>query len=89
MKFINGEKYYSLSEVAELMERTKATILRWHEYDIYQLLPQYIRIGKNNARYYKATDMEKFEEFKKYTQYGDMKEISDRYNGNSKRDDIL
>lgn len=87
MKFIEGEKYYSLTEVAQIMGRTRATILRWHEYDIHKLLPNYIRVGKNNARFYKADDINKFKDFKKYIQYGDMKDVSMKYNGGYKEED--
>lgn len=87
MKIINGEKYYTISEVSQLIGVTRVTILRWYEYEKNKgpqyecLLPPFIRIGGNNAMYFKENDLSKFEEFKIKTKKGDMTQISDKYNG--------
>lgn len=87
MKILEGTMYYSLAEVGSIIGRTKATLLRWFEYEStlpesQRVLPNYIQVGQQNAKYFKATDIDKFYEFMKNTKRGSMKNISDSYNGN-------
>ena len=86
MKKINDELYYSLTEVGYLIGKTKLTILRWYEYESTlpeeeRLLPQYIEWGNCKGKYIKVADMEKVEQFVKNKKRGNMKNISDKYNG--------
>ena len=86
MKKINGELYYSLTEVGYLIAKTKLTILRWYEYEStlpeeQRLLPPYIEWGNCKGKYIKVADMEKVEQFVKNKKRGNMKNISDKYNG--------
>ena len=87
MKIINGTMYYSLTEIGAIIGRTKATILRWYEYEEMlpveqRTLPQYITLGEQHAKYFAAQDIDVFTEFMKKTKRGTMKNISDKYNGN-------
>ena len=87
MKILDGKMYYSLTEIGSIIGRTKATILRWYEYeaslpDDKRTLPGYITVGEQNAKYFLAGDVDRFYEFMKNTKRGDMKVISDNYNGN-------
>lgn len=86
MKKINGELYYSLTEVGLIIDKTKLTILRWYEYEQTlpeeeRLLPQYIEWGNCKTKYIKFTDMDKVYQFVKNKKRGNMKNISDKYNG--------
>lgn len=87
MKIINGEKYYTISEVSQLIGVTRVTILRWYEYEKNKdskyncILPSYIRMGGNNTMYFNEKDIYKFKEFKDNTKKGDMAQISGKYNG--------
>lgn len=87
MKIINGTMYYSLTEIGAIIGRTKATILRWYEYEEMlpveqRTLPNYITLGEQHAKYFAAQDIDVFTEFMKKTKRGTMKNISDKYNGN-------
>lgn len=87
MKIINGTMYYSLTEIGAIIGRTKATILRWYEYEEMlpveqRTLPEYITLGEQHAKYFAAQDIDVFTEFMKKTKRGTMKNISDKYNGN-------
>ena len=87
MKKINGELYYSLTEVGLIINKTKLTILRWYEYEQTlpeeeRLLPQYIEWGNCKTKYIKFADIDKVQEFVKNKKRGCMKNISDKYNGN-------
>ena len=86
MKKINGELYYSLTEVGLIINKTKLTIVRWYEYEQTlpeeeRLLPQYIEWGNCKTKYIKFTDMDKVHQFVKNKKRGNMKNISDKYNG--------
>ena len=83
MKKINGELYYSITEIGYLVDKTKLTILRWYETGS-PLLPEYTTLGKMNVRYWKADDIPKFKEFESSMTYGDMTNISNKYNGRNK-----
>ncbi len=87
MKIIDGNMYYSLTEIGAIIGRTKATILRWYEYEEQlpveqRTLPNYITLGEQHAKYFAANDIDTFQEFMKKTKRGTMKNISDKYNGN-------
>lgn len=87
MKIIDGTMYYSLTEIGAIIGRTKATILRWYEYEEMlpveqRTLPNYITLGEQHAKYFAAQDIDVFTEFMKKTKRGTMKNISDKYNGN-------
>lgn len=87
MKIIDGNMYYSLTEIGAIIGRTKATILRWYEYEEMlpmeqRTLPNYITLGEQHAKYFAANDIDTFQEFMKKTKRGTMKNISDKYNGN-------
>lgn len=87
MKIIEGNMYYSLTEVGAIIGRTKATILRWYEYEEQlpveqRRLPHYIILGQQHAKYFAANDIDTFIEFMKSNKRGTMKNISDKYNGN-------
>lgn len=87
MKIINGSMYYSLTEIGAIIGRTKATILRWYEYEEMlpmeqRTLPNYITLGEQHAKYFAANDIDTFQEFMKKTKRGTMKNVSDKYNGN-------
>lgn len=87
MKIINGTMYYSLTEIGAIIGRTKATILRWYEYEELlpvdqRRLPEYITLGQQHAKYFAANDIDTFQEFMKTNKRGTMKNISDKYNGN-------
>lgn len=87
MKIIDGTMYYSLTEIGAIIGRTKATILRWYEYEEMlpveqRTLPEYITLGEQHAKYFAAQDIDVFTEFMKKTKRGTMKNISDKYNGN-------
>ena len=86
MKKINGELYYSITEVGYLVDKTKLTILRWYEFEQTlpeqeRLLPPYIEWGNCNTKFIKVEDMDKVYEFIKHKKRGNMKNISDKYNG--------
>jgi hypothetical protein len=87
MKIIDGKMYYSLTEIGAIIGRTKATILRWYEYEEMlpveqRTLPEYITLGEQHAKYFAAQDIDTFTEFMKKTKRGTMKNVSDKYNGN-------
>lgn len=87
MKIIDGNMYYSLTEIGAIIGRTKATILRWYEYEEMlpmeqRTLPNYITLGEQHVKYFAANDIDTFQEFMKKTKRGTMKNISDKYNGN-------
>ena len=87
MKIIDGTMYYSLTEIGAIIGRTKATILRWYEYEEMlpveqRTLPNYITLGEQHAKYFAANDIDTFQEFMKKTKRGTMKNVSDKYNGN-------
>ena len=87
MKIIDGNMYYSLTEIGAIIGRTKATILRWYEYEELlpveqRTLPEYITLGEQHAKYFAAQDIDTFTEFMKKTKRGTMKNVSDKYNGN-------
>ncbi len=87
MKIIDGTMYYSLTEIGAIIGRTKATILRWYEYEEMlpveqRTLPEYITLGEQHAKYFAATDVDTFVNFMKKTKRGTMKNVSDKYNGN-------
>ena len=87
MKIIDGNMYYSLTEIGAIIGRTKATILRWYEYEELlpmeqRRLPHYITLGQQHAKYFAANDIDTFQEFMKTNKRGTMKNISDKYNGN-------
>lgn len=87
MKIIDGTMYYSLTEIGAIIGRTKATILRWYEYEEMlpveqRTLPEYITLGEQHAKYFAAQDIDTFTEFMKKTKRGTMKNVSDKYNGN-------
>lgn len=87
MKMIDGNMYYSLTEIGAIIGRTKATILRWYEYEELlpvdqRKLPEYITLGQQHAKYFAANDIDTFQEFMKTNKRGTMKNISDKYNGN-------
>lgn len=87
MKIIDGTMYYSLTEIGAIIGRTKATILRWYEYEEMlpveqRTLPEYITLGEQHAKYFAAQDIDVFTEFMKKTKRGTMKNVSDKYNGN-------
>ena len=87
MKIIDGKMYYSLTEIGAIIGRTKATILRWYEYEEMlpveqRTLPEYITLGELHAKYFAAQDIDTFTEFMKKTKRGTMKNVSDKYNGN-------
>ena len=86
MKKINGELYYSITEVGYLVDKTKLTILRWYEYEQtlpveQRRLPNYITLGQQHAKYFAAQDIDTFYEFMKTNKRGNMKNVSDKYNG--------
>lgn len=87
MKIIDGTMYYSLTEIGAIIGRTKATILRWYEYEEMlpveqRTLPEYITLGEQHAKYFAASDIDTFINFMKKTKRGTMKNVSDKYNGN-------
>lgn len=87
MKIIDGNMYYSLTEIGAIIGRTKATILRWYEYEEMlpeeqRTLPKYITLGEQHAKYFAAQDVDTFVNFMKKTKRGTMKNVSDKYNGN-------
>lgn len=87
MKMIDGNMYYSLTEIGSIIGRTKATILRWYEYEEMlpaeqRKLPEYITLGQQHAKYFAAHDIDTFQEFMKTNKRGIMKNVSDKYNGN-------
>lgn len=87
MKIIDGNMYYSLTEIGAIIGRTKATILRWYEYEEMlpveqRTLPEYITLGEQHAKYFVAHDVDTFVNFMKKTKRGTMKNVSDKYNGN-------
>lgn len=87
MKIIDGTMYYSLTEIGAIIGRTKATILRWYEYEEMlpvkqRTLPEYITLGEQHAKYFASHDVDNFVNFMKKTKRGTMKNISDKYNGN-------
>lgn len=87
MKIIDGNMYYSLTEIGYIIGRTKATILRWYEYEDQlpveqRRLPNYITLGQQHAKYFAAHDIDTFTEFMKTNKRGTMKNVSDKYNGN-------
>ena len=87
MKIIDGKMYYSLTEIGAIIGRTKATILRWYEYEEMlpveqRTLPEYITLGEQHAKYFAAHDVDTFVNFMKKTKRGTMKSVSDKYNGN-------
>lgn len=87
MKMIDGNMYYSLTEIGSIIGRTKATILRWYEYEDQlpveqRRLPNYITLGQQHAKYFAAHDIDTFTEFMKTNKRGTMKNVSDKYNGN-------
>lgn len=87
MKIIDGNMYYSLTEIGSIIGRTKATILRWYEYEDQlpveqRRLPNYITLGQQHAKYFAAHDIDAFTEFMKTNKRGTMKNVSDKYNGN-------
>lgn len=87
MKIIDGKMYYSLTEIGAIIGRTKATILRWYEYEEMlpveqRTLPEYITLGEQHAKYFVAHDVDTFVNFMKKTKRGTMKNVSDKYNGN-------
>lgn len=83
MKVIDGKIHYSITEVSQLIGKTRCTILRWYETGS-PLLPEYTTLGKMNVRYWKADDIPKFKEFESSMTYGDMTNISNKYNGRNK-----
>lgn len=88
MKIIDNKRYYSMSETASIIGKTRCTILRWYEYEKdkdTQLLPQFIIIGNNNARYWLEDDLHKFYTFMESTPRGAMEAISKKYNGDLKK----
>lgn len=87
MKIIDGTMYYSLTEIGAIIGRTKATILRWYEYEEMlpveqRTLPEYITLGEQHTKYFAAHDVDNFVNFMKKTKRGTMKNVSDKYNGN-------
>ena len=86
MKIIDGKMYYSLTEIGAIIGRTKVTILRWYEYEEtlpveQRILPGYITLGQQHAKYFAAQDIDTFYEFMKTNKRGTMKNVSDKYNG--------
>lgn len=84
MKIINNEKYYTTGETSQMLGITRATLLRWYEYEEstgQNFLPKFIRVGGNAAKYWSESDIEKIKIFKKHKTKGDMKFISSKYNG--------
>lgn len=66
MKIIDGNMYYSLTEIGAIIGRTKATILRWYEYEEMlpmeqRTLPNYITLGEQHAKYLAANDIDTFQ----------------------------
>lgn len=87
MKIIDNEIHYTITEVGQLIGVTRATILRWYEYEEIQndsykhILPKYKRIGGNNTMYFSINDLPKFDIFRNNTKKGDMAKVSNKYNG--------
>lgn len=88
MKIIEGKKYYTAFETAQLCGVTRNTLIRWYEYEETtgkNLLPKFIRVGGNHARYWSEEDVEKILSFKSRKVKGEMKIISDKYSGKCKK----
>ena len=62
MKIINGQRHYTTSETAAIVGVTRATLLRWYEYqdtiDV-KVLPDYIRVGGHNTKYWSEENIDK------------------------------
>lgn len=87
MKVIEGIKYYTITEVGQLIGRTRCTILRWYEYEELtggKLLPPFLVIGGNNAKYWAETDLHMFKEFLDANPKGSMTVISNKYSNVNK-----
>ena len=87
MKIINNERYYTLGEVSSIIGKTRATILRWYEFEAQadqKFLPEPTYFKNNKIRYYTEDDIEKFTEFKSNTPRGAMTKISKKYNGDNR-----
>ena len=84
MKIINGQRHYTTSETAAIVGVTRATLIRWYEYqdtiDV-KVLPDYIRVGGHNTKYWSEENIDKIVQFKKSKKQGDMALISSKYNG--------
>lgn len=85
MKVINGVKYYNSREVAEIVGRTRQTVVNWDKYSTEleergdeRLIPKPIRIGKNRNRYWTKVQIEEIKHFKDNMKRGDMAEFNRR-----------
>ena len=86
MKIINGEMYYNLTEVGQLISKTKVTLYRWYEFEEMlpeeeRVLPKIVEVGKTKTKYILASELEKFNLFKTIHKKGSMNKVSEKYNG--------
>ena len=84
MKVINNECYFTLGEVSQMLNKTRLTILRWYEYDATNSepqLPKWTTLEGSTTRYFSLDDIEKLKEFSRSKKYGEMVNVTSKYNG--------
>lgn len=92
MKVIDGVRYYNSREVAEIVGRSRQTVVNWDKYSEEldergekRLIPKPIRIGKNRNRHWTKAQIEEIKHFRDNIKQGDMAEFNRRLWGKRTR----
>lgn len=79
IKTLNNIKYYSSTEVANLIGKSRQTIVNWDKYSYEleaqgkkRLIPSPLRIRKNKNRYWSKEQIEEIRHFRDNIKHGDM-----------------
>lgn len=89
MKIIDGVRYYNSREVAEIIGRSRQTLVNWEKYSEIRekrgqdrLIPKPIRVGKNRNRHWTREQIEEIKKFRDNMKSGDMAEFNRKLWGN-------
>lgn len=89
MKIIDGKKFMTIGEVADMIGRTARTIKNWYEWaeqsEALKELPAiHTHLDKKGTRYFEENDIPALESFRDTIDYGKMAEYSRTRWGNRK-----
>lgn len=80
---LGGELHYSIGQVAAMVEKTPLTLRNWSDWSDEQeaqgkprFIPQAVRLGTKQVRYFKESDIPAIKEFAKGVQYGQLSKYS-------------
>ena len=90
MKVVNGEKFLTIGEVGEKIDRLPQTIKRWYDWwkkqDLairqkYPLPAEYRVLDRKGTRYYREEDLDKLIAFRDNLEYGIMSDFNIQFWG--------